>query len=156
MNNEGTDGYFEGLQILSGRKLFRDLQQRFNFNNGLAAPLLNDQKSFADVSKQLCDELKVTGTKTRADAVKSSGLSCHRWLGPGHACPGIIGLQMMLMSHAMRTGDGFANGHKFVHYFHGQTTNYADARCMVNGNDHAVQIADYARKFESILLKAKP
>ena len=37
-----------------------------------------------EIAKQLSRELGVTGANSRADAVKSSGLSCHRWLGPGH------------------------------------------------------------------------
>lgn len=60
-----------------------------------------------------------------------------------------------LMSHGMRTGQGFANRHKFVHYFSGNTTNYRGARAMVNGSDHAVPIANYAKRFESILLESK-
>ena len=78
---------------------------------------------------------------------------------PGTSVPPVVKdppVAYMLMSHAMRTGEGFANGHKFVHYFHGNTTDYFHARHMVNGMDHAADIADYARKFETILLKAKP
>ena len=60
-----------------------------------------------------------------------------------------------LMSHGMRTGDGFANGHKFSNYFFGSTTHYVGARHMVNGKDHAGDIAAIAEKFEALLLKAK-
>ncbi|MBI5257179.1 MAG: glycoside hydrolase [Burkholderiales bacterium] len=60
-----------------------------------------------------------------------------------------------LMSHGMRTGEGFANGHKFSHYFVGQHTKYREARRMVNGSDHAEDIAALARKFEAILLAAR-
>lgn len=59
-----------------------------------------------------------------------------------------------LMSHGMRTGKGFANGHKFSQYFAGEVTQYEAARRMVNGNDHAADIAALARKFERILLAA--
>ena len=61
-----------------------------------------------------------------------------------------------LMSHAMRTGDGFANGHKFEDYFSGNQTNYKGARVMVNGHDHDAEIAAYAKKFEAILLRSEP
>jgi hypothetical protein len=60
-----------------------------------------------------------------------------------------------LMSHGMRTGDGFANGHKFVQYFSGNTTNYKGARAMVNGVNHDAEIADYARMFERCLVASK-
>jgi N-acetylmuramoyl-L-alanine amidase len=95
MNNAGTDGYFRGVQLLAGRRLFIDLQKKFGFNNGLAAPFLGDQKQFADASAAMAAPLGVTGVKTRAEAVLSSGLSCHRWLGPGHACPGLVGINIM-------------------------------------------------------------
>jgi predicted chitinase len=61
-----------------------------------------------------------------------------------------------LMSHGMRTGKGFANGHKFDHYFIGDQTRYREARQMVNGSDHAGDIAALAMKFETILLAARP
>jgi len=60
-----------------------------------------------------------------------------------------------LMSHGMRTGAGFANGHKLSDYFAGDNTNYVGARRMVNGNDHASDIGALAQKFESALLKAR-
>jgi len=59
-----------------------------------------------------------------------------------------------LMSHGMRTGQGFANGHKFSQYFSGANTNYVGARRMVNGSDHAADIAAIASRFEAVLLKA--
>lgn len=60
-----------------------------------------------------------------------------------------------LMSHGMTTGSGFANGHRFSQYFNGSVTDYAGARRMVNGQDHAADIAAIAAKFEAILLKAR-
>lgn len=60
-----------------------------------------------------------------------------------------------LMSHGMRTGYGFANGRRFVNYFSGNTTNYVGARAMVNGHDHAKEIAGYAEKFQTILIGSK-
>lgn len=60
-----------------------------------------------------------------------------------------------LMAHGMLTGDGFANGRKFSRYFKGATTDYVKARGMVNGTDHAVEIAAIAGHFKSILLAAK-
>lgn len=60
-----------------------------------------------------------------------------------------------LMSHGMRTGQGFANGRSFKKFFIGGHTDYEGARSMVNGIDCKKEIAEIARKFESILLKSK-
>ena len=60
-----------------------------------------------------------------------------------------------LMSHGMRTGEGFANRHKLSQYFNASKTDYAHARSMVNGKDHRDAIAKIAIKFEAILMKAK-
>jgi Chitinase class I len=59
-----------------------------------------------------------------------------------------------IMSHGMRTGQGFANGRTFSQYFVGDQTNYIGARAMVNGSDHAAAIADIAVDFEAVLLAA--
>jgi hypothetical protein len=60
-----------------------------------------------------------------------------------------------LMSQGMRTGRGFANGRSFSQYFSAGSTNYVAARSMVNGSDHATDIAGIAQQFEKILLKAR-
>ena len=60
-----------------------------------------------------------------------------------------------VMAHGMLTGKGFANGRKFSTYFHGVKTDYVGARRMVNGIDHAADIAGIARQFETILIAAK-
>ena len=60
-----------------------------------------------------------------------------------------------IMSHGMRTGEGFANGKRFANYFYGTHADYVHARAMVNGADHRNEIAQLARSFEGILLKAK-
>lgn len=60
-----------------------------------------------------------------------------------------------LMSHGMRTGEGFANGHRFSDYFHGDVTDYVKARRMVNGMNRAHEIAKIAKKFEKILMDSK-
>jgi len=60
-----------------------------------------------------------------------------------------------IMAHGMRTGFGFANGRKFSQYFIGQTTDYKHARKMVNGMDHAEDIAKLAKAFEEILLDSR-
>jgi len=60
-----------------------------------------------------------------------------------------------VMSNGMRTGAGFANGHKFSNYFGGKKRNYVGARKMVNGTDHAADIAAIAEKFEKILLDCR-
>ncbi|WP_342165045.1 hypothetical protein [Methylobacterium sp. SD21] len=59
-----------------------------------------------------------------------------------------------IMSYGMRTGFGFTNGHKFDDYFRGGLCDYKSARRMVNGQDHADDIADIALKFEGILKEA--
>lgn len=56
-----------------------------------------------------------------------------------------------LMSHGMRTGEGFANGRTLSRYFHAGHTDYINARAMVNGHDHAKDIAEVAEKFEKVL-----
>jgi len=56
-----------------------------------------------------------------------------------------------LMSVCMRTGVGFANGHKFSDYFSGNDRKYTQARAMVNGTDHADDIKRIAEAFEDIL-----
>ena len=60
-----------------------------------------------------------------------------------------------VMSYGMRTGKGFANGRKFAAYMQGDVTDYVGARAMVNGSDHQNDIADIARKFETVLLAGK-
>jgi hypothetical protein len=60
-----------------------------------------------------------------------------------------------LMSHGMRTGQGFANGHKLADYFSGATRDYVGARHMVNGRDHAADIAALAEKFEDLLYECR-
>jgi Chitinase class I len=57
-----------------------------------------------------------------------------------------------LMSHAMRTGDGFANGRTFSRYISGESCDYVGARAMVNGSDHAADIAAIAADFEAVLM----
>lgn len=64
-------------------------------------------------------------------------------------------LAYCLMAHGMRTGKGFAGGHKFADYFNGNKTDYVHARHMVNRMDHAVEIADVAEKFDTVLLAAE-
>lgn len=59
-----------------------------------------------------------------------------------------------LMSNGMRTGKGFANGHKFSKYFTATVSDYSGARHMVNGSDHSADISAIAVKFEAILRKA--
>jgi hypothetical protein len=60
-----------------------------------------------------------------------------------------------IMSLGMRTGDIFANGHSFTDYFDDTTTDYKGARHMVNGRDHAREIAEIALKFEKVLSAAR-
>lgn len=61
-----------------------------------------------------------------------------------------------IMSVGMRTGKIFANGHSFDDYFFDGVSDYKRARRMVNGRDHAQDIADIAIKFEKVLTAAKP
>lgn len=60
-----------------------------------------------------------------------------------------------VMSHGMRTGEGFANGNRLADFFHGASTDYPGARTMVNGTDRKEEIAEIARKFEKLLLETK-
>jgi hypothetical protein len=59
-----------------------------------------------------------------------------------------------IMSVGMRTGKIFANGHSLEDYFGDGASNYKDARRMVNGRDHAQEIAEIAIKFEKVLSAA--
>ena len=59
-----------------------------------------------------------------------------------------------ILSIGMRTGRIFANGHTFDDYFTDVATNYLGARRMVNGRDHAEEIAGIAEKFEKVLSAA--
>lgn len=95
MNNGGTNGYIDGDQIVTCSRLFKTLAVRFGFPPQLARPLINDQTGYSDISKALAAKFGVAGANSRAEAQASFGLSCHRWLGPGHACPGLIGLRIM-------------------------------------------------------------
>ncbi len=60
-----------------------------------------------------------------------------------------------VMSLGMRTGFGFANKHKFSDFFSGENRDYRHARKMVNGMDHAEDIARLARTFERVLLDSR-
>jgi hypothetical protein len=60
-----------------------------------------------------------------------------------------------VMSLGMRTGFGFANRHKFAHFFSGKNRDYKHARKMVNGMDHAADIAKLAEAFEKVLLDSR-
>jgi hypothetical protein len=95
MNNAGTNGYFTSNQISAANRLFIDLAAKYNFPAVLASPLINDQADYQAISRSLVARFDLTGANTWAEAQKSTGLSCHRWLNKGHACPGLIGLQMM-------------------------------------------------------------
>ena len=92
MNNAGTDGYFTGAQIQSARQLFFDLSVKYGFDRNIASPMVGDQANYAAISKELVEQYSLTPAKNYAEAQKSEGLSCHRWLNKGHACPGLIGL----------------------------------------------------------------
>ncbi len=61
-----------------------------------------------------------------------------------------------IMAHGMRTGDGFANRRTFAQYFSATKSNYVGARAMVNGSDHAANIATIAQMFEAILMASRP
>jgi hypothetical protein len=61
-----------------------------------------------------------------------------------------------IMSVGMRTGKIFANGHCLDDYFTDGASDYKGARHMVNGRDHAQDIADIAVKFEKVLSAAVP
>ena len=60
-----------------------------------------------------------------------------------------------IMAHGMRTGFGFANGHKFSEFFSGKNRDYKHARKMVNGMSHAEDVAKLAKVFEQILLDSR-
>ena len=61
-----------------------------------------------------------------------------------------------VMAHGMLPGQGFANGHSLAQYIEGARCDYAGARAIVNGLDHAREIAELAKKMERVLLNSKP
>jgi len=60
-------------------------------------------------------------------------------------------LAYKIISTGMRTGKGFAHGHTFLEFFHGQHTDYVHARRMVNKMHHAAEIGHLAELFEQVL-----
>jgi predicted chitinase len=98
--------------------------------------------------------VQLTWWSNYARASAQLGLGLQLLLDPAQVLQPAIAYQ--LMAHGMRTGEGFANGRKFSNYFNGAKTDYVKARAMVNGSDHAADIAAIARQFEIILLAAKP
>jgi hypothetical protein len=60
-----------------------------------------------------------------------------------------------LMSYCMRTGEGFAHGHKFSQYFFAGFTDYLGARDMVNHYGDHQEVADAAERFERVLFASK-
>ncbi len=59
-----------------------------------------------------------------------------------------------IMSEGMRMAAIFSKT-RFENYFSGSNRDYIGARAMVNGTDHAVDIAKIAESFEAILLDAR-
>lgn len=60
-----------------------------------------------------------------------------------------------VMTKGMLEGESFANGKSCAQYFSDTNTNYSGAREMVNGVDHAADIATLAAAFEETLLASK-
>jgi hypothetical protein len=63
-----------------------------------------------------------------------------------------------ILATGMCTGTIYANGRTFSKYFHGTTTDYVNARNMVNGGaKHAnkVEVAQIAEHFEDVLFASK-
>ncbi len=60
-----------------------------------------------------------------------------------------------LMSYGMRTGKIFANGKMLDDFIDGNKCDYQGARAMVNGKDHAADIAEIAKKIEAVLVKSR-
>ncbi len=108
MNNWGTDGYITGSQIRSCNRLLLDMSKRFSFPPRLASPFIQDEGDYGKLARALAKANGVAGSNTREEAGRSTGLSCHRWLGPGHACPGLVGLRVMpdILNTARIVDDG--------------------------------------------------
>lgn len=81
------------------------------------------------------------------------GLGLNLLFEPGKALEPAIAYE--LMAHCMVYGLGFANRQRLSMFFFGSYTNYLDARRMVNGTDHAGEIAGIARIFEKCLMESK-
>jgi hypothetical protein len=78
------------------------------------------------------------------------GLGEELWLDPQRALQPEIAYR--IMSHGMTTGGAFANGRMLKDYEIGPDRfDYQGARRIVNGTDHAAEIAGIAAKMEAIL-----
>lgn len=97
--------------------------------------------------------VQLTWWSNYAKAGVELGLGLQLLLNPDEVLKPTVAYR--LMAYGMRTGQGFANGHKFTNYFNGTKTDYVNARHMVNGHDHAADIAHIAVKFAAVLLAAK-
>jgi putative chitinase len=71
------------------------------------------------------------------------------WLRPERVLEAEIAYKVI--SLGMTTGKSFANKHKFEDYFTDGKTDYKNARRMVNGLDHASDIAEIAKALEAML-----
>jgi hypothetical protein len=96
--------------------------------------------------------VQLTWWENYAMAGAAIGLGLALLLEPDRALEPDVAYRVM--SHGMRTGKGFANGRKLVHYIQGETADYAGARAMVNLKDPQPDIVLIAQRFESILLEA--
>lgn len=81
------------------------------------------------------------------------GLGLDLLLQPDKALDPAIAYEVM--AHGMVYGLGFANGQRFSMFFCGAYTNYVAARTMVNGHNHALEIANIARIWEKCLMDSK-
>ncbi len=91
--------------------------------------------------------------------VNYAKVGCHLGLGFDLLLNPDLALQpelaFVIMSSCMLTGKAFANGKKFSDYFTDDKSDYKGARAMVNGTDHAADIAKIAQLFEEVLYEAR-
>ncbi len=81
------------------------------------------------------------------------GLGLELLLHPERALEPAIAYEVM--AHGMVYGLGFANGQRLSMFFCGAYTDYVGARRMVNGRNHAPEIAAIARIWEKCLMASK-
>lgn len=64
-------------------------------------------------------------------------------------------IAFQILATGMKTGGIYANGHTLDKYISGRKCDYVHARRMVNGLDHADDIAALAKKLEKVLMNSR-
>ncbi len=93
--------------------------------------------------------VQLTHGDSYREASQLLGYGCDFVINPDKVLEPTITYQ--ILSRFMRTGEGYANGHKLSDYLNDKKTDYLRARAIINGKDKRKTIAGYAKKFQAIL-----